>query len=247
VTKLAWSQGVESDRIMFLVGDAPPHMDYAQDVKYPEVLRMARERGIIVNAVQAGRARDTERVWLEIAQMGNGRYIPIPQDGGHLVVIETPWDTEIIELQDRINGTVIPYGPRHQRSSVQQKVGQLAAAPRPVASEMAGYLVKRGSVAPGEAITGAGDLVADVANGRQKLASVKDEDLPDSFRSMSAPERQAAIDKQMAQRKTLNERMSQLVKKRDQYVMEQRKKAPAKTADSFDRAVEDTLKAQIKR
>jgi hypothetical protein len=247
VTKLAWSQGVESDRIMFLVGDAPPHMDYAQDVKYPEVLRMARERGIIVNAVQAGRARDTERVWLEIAQMGNGRYIPIPQDGGHLVVIETPWDTEIIELQDRINGTVIPYGPRHQRSSVQQKVGQLAAAPRPVASEMAGYLVKRGSVAPGEAITGAGDLVADVANGRQKLASVKDEDLPDSFRSMSAPERQAAIDKQMAQRKTLNERMSQLVKKRDQYVMEQRKKTPAKTADSFDRAVEDTLKAQIKR
>jgi hypothetical protein len=247
VTKLAWSQGPESDRIMFLVGDAPPHMDYAQDVKYPEVLRMARERGIIVNAVQAGRARDTERVWIEIAQMGGGRYIPIPQDGGHLVVIETPWDVEIIELQGRINGTVIPYGPRHQRSSVQQKVGQLAAAPRPVASEMAGYMYKRGGVAPGEAITGAGDLVADVVNGRQKLATVKDEDLPDSFRSMSAAERQAAIDKQMAQRKSLNERMSELVKKRDQYVMERRKKAPVKTADSFDRAVEDTLRAQIRR
>src|SRR5664279_802760 len=95
-----------------LSGQSPPHMDYAQDVKYPEVLRMARERRIVVNAVQAGGARDTERVWRTIAQMGNGRYIPIPQNGGHLVVIETPYDHEILELQNNINGTVIPYGPR---------------------------------------------------------------------------------------------------------------------------------------
>jgi Mg-chelatase subunit ChlD len=78
VTKLSWTQGAEICRIMFLVGDAPPHMDYKQDTKYPEVIRMARERGIVVNAVQAGGARDTERVWREIAQRGDGRYIPIP-------------------------------------------------------------------------------------------------------------------------------------------------------------------------
>src|SRR5882757_7488920 len=59
VTKLSWTQGAEICRILFLVGDAPPHMDYAQDTKYPEVVRMAHDRGIIVNAVQAGTARDT--------------------------------------------------------------------------------------------------------------------------------------------------------------------------------------------
>ncbi len=63
VTKLSWTQGEEICRIMFLVGDAPPHMNYAQDTKYPDVLRMASERDIVVNAVQAGGARDTERVW----------------------------------------------------------------------------------------------------------------------------------------------------------------------------------------
>ena len=103
-------------------------------------MRMARDRDITVNAVQAGGARDTERVWRDIAQMGNGRYIPIPQDGGHLVIIETPYDREIIELQGRINGTVIPYGPREQRSSVEQKTRQVSAAPAPVASDMAGYM-----------------------------------------------------------------------------------------------------------
>ena len=49
--------------------------------------------------MQAGGARDTERVWRDIAQRGDGRYIPIPQDGGQVVIIETPWDTDIIELQ----------------------------------------------------------------------------------------------------------------------------------------------------
>src|SRR5450432_3929692 len=32
VTKLSWSHGRDSTRIVFLVGDAPPHMDYAQDM-----------------------------------------------------------------------------------------------------------------------------------------------------------------------------------------------------------------------
>ena len=245
VTKLNWTQGSEICRIIFLVGDAPPHMDYAQDVKYPEVMRMARERGIIVNAVQAGGARDTERVWREIAQMGNGRYIPIPQDGGHLVIIETPYDREIIELQGEINGTVIPYGPRRQRSDVENKTRQVAAAPASVATEMAGYMA-RNAAKNGEAITGGGDLVADLAAGRQKLAAVKDDELPDAVRTMSAAERQAYVDKQQASRKTLNERMAKLVKQRDAYAAEQTKKAPKPAADSFDRTVAETLKAQVK-
>ena len=246
VTKLSWTQGADICRILFLVGDAPPHMDYPQDTKYPEVLRMARDRGIIVNAVQAGGARDTERVWREIAQRGDGRYIPIPQDGGQILVIETPWDTEIIELQGRINGTVIPYGPRSQRSSIAQKTGQVAAAPRSAASEMASYLNKSGS-SSGAAVTGRGDLVTDVTSGEQKLDSVKDEDLPDAFRALKPAERQAAIDKSMAERKSLNARMAELVRKRDQYVLEQRKTTPGKPADSFDRVVAETLRAQIKR
>ena len=222
VTKLSWTQGSEICRIMFLVGDAPPHMDYAQDTKYPEVLRMARERGIMVNAVQAGGARDTERVWRTIAQMGHGRYIPIPQDGGHLVVIETPYDREIIELQDEINGTVIPYGPRRQRSDVEHKTKQAAAAPRAVATEMAGYLSRNAAKTvrrshhrrrrPGGR-----------HQGRAAKACRGEGRRPAGFAAQHAgrPNARRFIDKQLAKRKTLNERMAALVKQRDGYVREQ--------------------------
>ena len=246
VDKLSWSKGSDICRIVFLVGDAPPHMDYAQDMKYPQVIALAKQKDILVNAVQAGGARDTERVWREIAQLGNGRFIPIPQDGGKIVVIETPYDIEIIELQGRINGTVIPYGPQSRQSRIEEKTKQVAAAPRAAASEMASYLNKSNR-AGSAAITGDGDLVADVAAGRQKLSFVKDEELPDTLRKLAPAQRQDAIDRNMTERKALTARMAELVKKRDQYVLEQRKKAPQKTADSFDRAVEETLRAQVKR
>jgi Mg-chelatase subunit ChlD len=70
VNKLQWTTGSDARRIVFLVGDAPPHMDYAQDTKYPLTLATAKQKDIIVNAVLAGNAADTERVWRDIAQNG---------------------------------------------------------------------------------------------------------------------------------------------------------------------------------
>jgi uncharacterized protein YegL len=247
VNKLRWTQTGDVRRIVFLVGDAPPHMDYAQDTKYPTTLAVAKQKEIIVNAVLAGDARDTARIWRDIAQLGNGRFIPIPQDGGQVVIIETPYDDDIIILQKQINGTVIPYGPRSLQKHTEDRTRQLsqvAAAAPSQASEMASYLNKRARVSS-EAVTGEGDLVSDVAAGRQKLAALKDDELPDNMRGLKPEARIDELNKQMNQRKALNEKLGALVAKRDKFVAEQRDKAPK--GSSFDRVVEDTLKAQIKR
>jgi hypothetical protein len=253
INKLQWTAGDQARRIVFLVGDAPPHMDYAQDTKYPTTLKVARQKDIIVNAVLAGTARDTERVWRDIAQNGNGRFIPIPQDGGQVVIIETPYDDDIIILQKDINGTVIPYGPRAMQKRTEDKTRQLsevAAAAPASASDMASYLNKRAKISS-EAVTGDGDLVSDVTSGRQQLATIKDDELPDALRKLSPEQRAAALDQQMQTRKALNEKLAALVAKRDKYVAEQQAKsasnASAPKASSFDRVVAETLKAQIAR
>jgi hypothetical protein len=95
-------------------------------------------------------------------------------------------------------------------------------------------------------VTGDGDLVRDVAAGRQKLASVKDEELPEHLRALKPEQRAAELDKQMKDRKALNEKLAALVAERDKYVAEHREKSPPKVS-SFDRVVEETLRAQIKR
>ena len=111
---------------------------------------------------------------------------------------------------------------------------------------MASYLNKRARVSS-EAVTGDGDLVSAVASGRATLGSVKDEELPDELRKLSPEQRKAELDRQTQTRKTLNEKLAALVQKRDAFVADKRRStAPAKTS-SFDRAVEDTLKAQTRR
>src|SRR5207245_6789932 len=224
VNKLQWTTGGDTRRIVFLVGDAAPHIDYAQDTKYPGTLSVAKQKDIIVNAVLAGDARDTERVWRDIARNGNGRFILIPQDGGQVVIIETPYDEDIIILQREINGTVIPYGPAPMQKRTEEKTKQLsqvAAAAPAQASEMASYLNKRAKVSS-EAVTGDGDLVSDVAAGRQKLGAVKDDELPGNLRALKPEQRMDELDKQMKQRKALNEKLGALVARRAKFVAEAR-------------------------
>jgi hypothetical protein len=193
-------------------------------------------------------ARDTERVWREIAQLGNGQYIPIPQDGGAVVVIDTPYDSDIIALQTRVNATVVPYGSAAQRNSVAQKTAQVGAAAPSSASDMVSFFNKRGkNSAAAEAVTGEGDLVADVASGRQTLDGLPDETLPTDLRQVEKSDRKAYLDKKLTERNELNQLLSNLVAKRDEYIAAERNKKPVKTGDSFDRAVETTLRAQIQR
>ena len=243
VTQLSWSQDRRTCRIIFLVGDAPPHMNYAQDRKYPVVLADARARGILVNAVQAGDARDTERVWREIAQRGNGEYLRIPQHGA-VVVIETPYDGDVSRLQIELNRTVLPYGKRAEQRAIDDKTARVTAAPAPAASDMAAFLFKKGGTR--EVVTGRGDLVGDMLAGRTKLEAVPVEELPEAMRALSAADRRAYLEKQLAARRALDERLDCLLKQRDAFLAAERTKQP-QAKDSFDRVVEETLKKQVTR
>ncbi|MDI1319903.1 MAG: VWA domain-containing protein, partial [bacterium] len=55
VRDLQWSTDPSVLRVIFLVGDARPHMDYQDDVKYPETCRLANEKGILIDTLQCGR------------------------------------------------------------------------------------------------------------------------------------------------------------------------------------------------
>lgn len=244
VNRLGWNKGPDTRRIVFLVGDAPPHMDYAQDVPFTDTLKIAEREGIVVNAVQAGNAKDTELIWRTIADLGHGRYLPIPQTGG-VVVIETPYDQQILKLQIELQRTVIPYGSLKQQSMVREKVGVAAAAPAPAASDMASYSVRAAKPAERKVVTGEGDLVADVAAGRAKVEEIKTEDLPPELKALAPAARRAEIDKHLATRKALQGDLEKLVAQRDGFIAEARAKQPRGT-DGFDRVVEAVIRDQIR-
>ena len=59
INRMSWSQDRGTYKVVFLVGDAPPHMDYQDDVKYQQVVAAAAARGIVVNTIQCGTLSDT--------------------------------------------------------------------------------------------------------------------------------------------------------------------------------------------
>src|SRR5688500_17182356 len=53
VDALPWS-GPRALKVIFLVGDAPPHVDYQDGLDYRRHVADARRRGIVVDAIQCG-------------------------------------------------------------------------------------------------------------------------------------------------------------------------------------------------
>jgi Mg-chelatase subunit ChlD len=244
MTGIKWSKGDDIRRIVFLVGDAPPHMDYKGERQYPEILKEAKQRGIIVNAVQAGDMQETEEIWKDIAQRGAGRYMAIPQNGGEVVVIVTPYDDDIRHMQGELDRSVVPFGRRDVQQEVVTKMAERQAAPSSTQVENSKYYAKRSKK---EVVTGGGDLIADVRNGAVKLDAVPEKELPDNLKSMSTEERKVWVDEKLASRTELEKKMEALIAKRDAFVLDaQKKTASASNLDSFDRAVEETIKIQVR-
>ena len=244
ISELSWSHEEGARRILFLVGDAPPHMDYANGPKYDRVLKEARDAGIIVNTVQAGGDPETTEYWREMAKLGAGQYFAIPQDGGQIEVVQSPYDDEIIRLQGRIDGTIILYGTREKRAETRSKVDTRAAAPSSVQVDNSRYYSKK--TASKEVVTGGGDLLDDVRNKVRSVEELKAEELPDELKGKSAAELKTIVAGKTAEREKLEAEMADLVKRRDDYLaQETAKQAETKPSDSFDRSVTEALSSQL--
>src|SRR5437899_8289644 len=109
IEKMPWSQDRKVLKIIFLVGDAPPHMDYADGPKYPELCRIAAKKELVINTVQCGSIAATTPIWKEIAKSSEGSYAAIAQSGG-VTVIATPMQEELAKMHKKIGATLIPYG-----------------------------------------------------------------------------------------------------------------------------------------
>jgi Mg-chelatase subunit ChlD len=118
VTKFKWSEDKETLRIIFLVGDAPPRMDYADDVKYPDSCKLAEQKGIVINAVQCGTDAACAKVWQEIANKAGGGFVQIAQDGATVRVL-TPYDKRLADINAELENSTLVYGSKEKQDKDQ--------------------------------------------------------------------------------------------------------------------------------
>jgi len=239
IHKVSWSNDRKVLKIVFLVGDAPPHMDYPNSPKYTDLCREAVKKDLLINTVQCGNMPDTQTIWQEIAKLSEGTYAAIAQSG-NMAVVSTPMDKELSRLNERISATVIPYGDAKLQAEVRAKGELAASAPAAAMADRLSFNSKMG-----KGVQGRGDLVDALNNNETKFESIDSKQLPAELQKLERDELHKRVEQARKDRADLQKKVVALSKQREEYIAAENKRLAGEgKGDAFDAKVAETLRAQ---
>jgi Mg-chelatase subunit ChlD len=247
VNKISWSQNPNTYKVIFLVGDAPPHMDYQDDVKYPVTVALAKQKGIIVNAIQCGQDRSATTDWQQVASLGQGSYFQVEQSG-NAVAIATPYDKKLAELSNKLDKTRLFYGNDEEKAKQASKIAATDKLHKEASTESQARRAAFNTSASGKAnLLGENELVDAIASGKIKLSSLPKKSLPESLQAMSPAAQEEFVGKTKKERIELESEIKNLADQRNNFIR-QKVVAEGGKKDSLDvklyGAVRDQAKAK---
>ncbi len=242
VHNMSWSQGEQAYQVLFLVGDAPPHMDY-NEVRYPEIVASALEKGIVINTIQCGDIPTTVAPWTQIASLGKGSFFQVEQAGG-AVAYTTPFDAKIAELSAKLDDTRLYYGTEEEKERMLMKV---AAADKLEAGATVASRARRGVFNATEGgrsnLLGDNELVDAVASGEIELDELDANALPAALKPMAPEEQRAYVANLATERADLQRQIRELSADRDGYLAKKVEEAGG-MKDSLDQKLYEAVKEQ---
>ena len=242
VHNMSWSGGEQAYQVVFLVGDAPPHMDY-NEVRYPEIVASANKKGIVINTIQAGEMPTTVAPWTQIANLGQGSFFQVEQAGG-AVAYNSPFDDEIAVLSAKLDDTRLYYGNEEEKARMLRKV---AATDKLEESASVASRARRGvfnAAVGGRAnLLGENELVDAVASGTIELVDLEQDALPEALKPMAPAEQQAYVARLADERADLKRQIQVLSVDRDGYIAKKVDEAGG-MKDSLDVQLYEAIKEQ---
>ena len=242
VHDMSWSQGEQAYQVIFLVGDAPPHMDY-NEVRYPAIVADALEKGIVINTIQCGGMSTTVAPWTQIASLGHGKFFQVNQAGG-AVAFTTPYDDKIAELSAKLDDTRLYYGTEEEKARMKSKV---AATEKLHANASVESRARRGvfnaTVAGRANLLGENELVAAFASGIVELDEIETEALPAALKPMARAEQKTYLEGLASKRDDLQRKIRALSADRDGYLAKKVEEAGG-LKDSLDQKLYEAVKEQ---
>jgi len=240
VNKVKWSDDKKTLRIIFLVGDAPPHMDYMDDVKFPETCKKACEKGIIINSIQCGNNAECAKFWKEICVKAEGSYVNIAQDGGVQPVVATPFDKRLGEINAEVARTTLVFGDRDRQDQLLRQNREAEGLKEDAAAGRIAFQAKNKQAA-------AYDLLDNLKSGKADLNKLNEnkELLPPELKDKTVEQQKAYLADLDKKRDGLLKEAAELDKKRQDFI--QAKQAEEAKKAGFDGQVLEMLRNQAKK
>ena len=193
VREMNWDLGQDVGRSIFLIADAPPHLDYEDDFDYRDEATEALGKGIIIDTIGcSGLEEKDETIFKEIAELTSGSFELltymreyVKADGAKGVVMSA--GSELYALADVVKadewraGAVVLAGRGRAHRLAEGEppdavVGRTTTAGRAMGDTLSlGYVVDR-SIVAGVPASGAASSAA-AREGAERVAAVRRPDL----------------------------------------------------------------------
>jgi hypothetical protein len=207
IERMSWRRQGKVLRLIFLVGDAPPH-EGREGLYSAALAAQAKKAEIIINSLLCGEAAEAERAWRSIAAAAGGGFVKIPRDGG-VKLVPSPVDQHLARFNQELTRMALPTGDERtvrearQRLDWNRKLGVYDQA------ESATFRARSGKL-------DAADLLYLLGKGK-KLRDIPVAQLPPELRELAAPEREALLRRVVERRAVVNDMILRLARERDAY------------------------------
>ncbi|GAA4960017.1 vWA domain-containing protein [Algibacter aquimarinus] len=236
LNQLNWGKNADDLKLIFIAGNEP----FTQGkVSYKDASINAKEKDVTINTIFCGDFNQgISTFWKDGAKLTNGDYMAINQNNKTLH-IASPYDDEILILNQKLNKTYVAYGREGmQKMSLQAEqdsnasVYSKANAVKRTVSKSS-HLYKNKSW----------DLVDAVELEEVKVEEISDDELPSELKGKTKTEIKSYVAKKSKEREVIQNRIKELNSKRKDYVFKQKKD----NTNSLENAMTKAIKEQAKK
>lgn len=237
INQLNWSYNSQDFRVIFIAGNEPFNQG---SFDWQKAINSAIQKDVIVNTIYCGESENSEsNLWANAANKGKGSYFNLNQDE-RVISIPTPYDAEIVELNQQLNDTYIPFGNQGLMNYQRQQTQDSNAFSSPNSAAGINRAVTKTT---GNYRNSSWDLVDGVTDNTVDLNSLDKTTLPENLRSLTVPEINKYVEIMREKRVKIKAKIAELSQKRTEYIAKNTPKdGTKKTLDSL---MIDTLYKQL--
>lgn len=242
LNELSWDAASSNYKVIFIAGNE----DFLQgNLHYTKACDEARKKGVIVNTIYCGdRLQGIKEHWDLMGECGNGSFTNINQDA-KIEDIPTPYDSTLVTLNYKLNGTYVHYGYVGAANySKQATVDQLNFS----TNKSAG-LKRATAKSNSQLYSNSGWDMVDASKADSSFYKKVDmKTLPDSLQNKSREELQKVVAAKASERGLIQGRIQELSKQRNDYIAaEKAKNATNNNITTLESEVEKMIKSQVLR
>lgn len=238
LNQLEWGKNADDLKLIFIAGNEP----FTQGkINYKDAARLANKNDVTVNTIFCGEFEvGIASEWKNGADLTQGDYMSIDHNKKS-VHISSPYDDKILECNERLNSTYIPYGDLGHSKMQSQQIQDTNAQSYSSANAVKRTISKSSHFYNNSTW----DLVDAEKEKSFSYSKLKKEQLPKELQGKSVEEIQNIVEAKRVEREAIQKEIQTLNAKRRTFVAEQKKLN--NTINGLENAMIQAIKKQAEK